>query len=952
MVAQPVQHAVGAAGDQFYVTHCTTTDSVLNNPGYAVRAASSTDADALDSAFHYPPYELPIEMWRELPRAAAAPRRLARTEHPDGGVWAVHSSYLEKDTVDRDRSYFSHLMLLPAADPAAVLRSWGADGWARAYPQGAPKKLPAGARLPVGDLVSDAALTAFLGDHPSGPLELGAAVCPARLRGPAAERRDLFARVLRALLVLAQEDNEARRRLYVHAEPGLVALVLYGAVRLLPATVTDNLTFSTFEPYHRNFRDYKLAEVVGTYLGAPDRGLDPDLGTSRGIALDTFTPARSSPELRGPLAGSLPAGVSELIELAARDEWALLPAVRRAVGAEPDGLSRAGKALARARGLARVDAGDATIDDLLAIQADRLAADELKSRADKVWPKVKDAALSRADVRAAFRELIAEPERARELWEEAVDAILKEDFRKWDARWALLREVPGTEEARRLLSKLVGSEKNEGKLGKLPTDVRARLRAACADVALLPPRALLVPIGLGELEPLLGGPPEWAGYTAFVLMARDALNWLPHVPPSNRAQMRTRAREFLFDAAPAALAAYVHSARAYLDTDSEFLDALFKPHSDRAARLMDKLLAAGTLEPGDWMKLCTSVELTRDAWGEFLLAGDRLARLLVGLGGDGVGRDVWGAYLGLLTPALVSPALIEADPDTDARAVHDWERTVHGHLRTAAERLTAAGIKLAPALPEGGVARLFAANNLVKWVENPASAERDGHDEILHACALYDVDRLALVRVAYVGGGLDRLDLPAQLSHLEPILALFRTAFPVDGQFHTARAAVTQWLALAAECPERTRGYFQAHFVLSCVPDAHYANLLGDQRQYPFAPVAEAAIRQRLANPSRKAGPKYVPPAAAPAEAAPVGEAPFEDEDTGPEGAGARPKPTPANRPKAKPAAPRAKPAKSYEPPERRTGGKAKWLWLVVALAVLAVLIVGTIFIIKLKSPP
>src|SRR5438128_12682682 len=99
-MGQPVQQAVGSAGDQFYVTHCTTTDSVLNNPGYTVRAASARAADALDAAFHYPPYELPIDMWKDLPRAEAAPRRLARTEHEDG-VWAVHSAYLEKDTVGR-----------------------------------------------------------------------------------------------------------------------------------------------------------------------------------------------------------------------------------------------------------------------------------------------------------------------------------------------------------------------------------------------------------------------------------------------------------------------------------------------------------------------------------------------------------------------------------------------------------------------------------------------------------------------------------------------------------------------------------------------------------------------------------------------------------------------------------------------------------------------------------
>jgi hypothetical protein len=61
-------------------------------------------------------------MWRDLPLPGATPRRLARTDHPDGGVWVVYSTYLAKDTVGRDRSYFSHLYLVNSADPAAVLR--------------------------------------------------------------------------------------------------------------------------------------------------------------------------------------------------------------------------------------------------------------------------------------------------------------------------------------------------------------------------------------------------------------------------------------------------------------------------------------------------------------------------------------------------------------------------------------------------------------------------------------------------------------------------------------------------------------------------------------------------------------------------------------------------------------------------------------------------------------
>jgi hypothetical protein len=858
-VAQSAQQTVGAGGDQFYVTHCTTADSVLNNPGYSVRAASSDDHDALDAALRHPPYELPIDMWRNLPSAEQAPRRLARVEH-DGGVWAVHSAYLAKDSVGRDRSYFSHLILVPDADPAAVLRSWGADGWVKSYPQGpgAPKKIPGSARLPVGSLVSDDTLTAFLSNNPPGPLELATTVCPARLRGAVGDRRELFARVLWGLLLFAEEEEEDRRRFYIHAEPGVVALLLYGAVRLLPQSVIDGLTFSTFEPYHRNIRDYRLTEVVGTYLGPPEngKGLDADLGTTRGIALDTIVSARSAPELRRPMA-ELPAGLSALIELASDGEWDLLPAVRNAVGADAAGLPRAGKALVRARGLARVDAGEVDIDELLALQEDRLAAEELRTREAVVWPVVRAAAIDprRSDVRVAFRELLSDADHFKDLWEEAVEAILKEDFRTWDARWTVLREVAPAE-AKKLLTKLVASEKNEGKLARLPTDVRARLRTACGDVSLLPPRALLVPVGMGELEPLLAGPPEWAGYTAFVLMAKDDLNWLPHIPAANRVQMRTRAREYLQSAPAPALAAYVHAARPFLDNDPSFLADLFAPYSPGAARLMDRLLTATTLEPGDWMKLVETVGLVQNEWGEFLLEKDHLARLLVGLGGDGIGCGVWQGYLSALTPALISPNLVTVAGDVEAAAVHEWERVVHSQLRTAADQLTAAGVKLAQALPEGGVARLFAATNLLTWVEKPGLAERDGADEVKYACETFEIDPLHLVEMAYRTGGYDQLDPASEPQEFAPLLAMFRACFPVDPNFNTAGRAVREIIRLSRSCPARSRGALQVRLLHGCVWEGHYRALLLAEWKETLQPNALAWLSEQVNRPAKKAAPK------------------------------------------------------------------------------------------------
>lgn len=930
-----------ATGDQFYVTHCATADSVLNNPGYTVRAASAADdRDALESAFRYPPYELPIDMWRDLPSdAALAPRRLARTLDDSNRLWVVHSAYLTKDSVGRDRSYFSHLLLAPEADPRAVLESWGSADWATEYKPGAPKQLSAGA-LPEGDLVSEEALTAFLGAAPPGPTELGLCVCPERLRDKPAgakARRELLERVLHAVLLRAAAAAP-RRRLYVHAEPGLVALALYAAVRLLPANVTRGLTFSTFEPYHRNIREYKLADVVGTYLGAPDKALDADLGTARGFVLDTFAPERSSPELRGPL----PAGVRDLLDLvAARGGWDLLPRVRREAGADAEGLAAVAGAVKRARLVAKLEAGSADIEDLLALKADPLAAKDLGTHTDAVWERV-HRHLHRDDVRAAFRDLTAAPERVKELWKEAVDALLNENYRVWDARWAVVREAGGRDEAARRLEKLVG-DRNEDKLGKQSTDTRAKMRAACTDVKLFPSRGLLVPMGLGELEPLLAGPPDQAGYTAFVLLAPDELGWLNHLQPPVREQMRARAKQFLCAAPTPAFAAYVRGAREYLNTGSHFLDVLFKSHSERAAALLSRVLAANVLEPSDWRKLCDSANLTQNEWGAFLLERNHLSGLLVGLGGDGTGTDVWQGYLDALSPALVSPDLIEPSAEVEPADVTAWERNVHAQLKLAGDKLTAAGHKLGPALPEGGVRKLIAANSLTAWAASPASAERAGTAEIGHACEAFGMTPYDLARAALLAGGYRDLDLPVELPKLEPLVALFRTAFPADSP-HGARSAVTYWLKLSQELPKGARAHFQYHFVLACVPDLYYRDLLADKTyRVPFEPVAVARINQaaegKVKKPAAQKSGRPAPPE--PEFANEVGEPDEGDSELPGDDDVAKAKP------KSKARGGKNKGNYKQEARRRRAGGNNNWAYLVAAVLLIVVLVVAAVLVVR-----
>src|SRR5687767_3846176 len=104
-------------------------------------------------------------------------------------------------------------------------------------------------------------------------------------------------------------------------------MLLYAATRILPPGFTEDLTFSTFEPSHRGIRDYKLATVVGTYLGGAGKALDPELGSARGFLVDTVQPAKSSPECGE--SAVPPAGVPELIELAANGEWEVLDYVHQ-----------------------------------------------------------------------------------------------------------------------------------------------------------------------------------------------------------------------------------------------------------------------------------------------------------------------------------------------------------------------------------------------------------------------------------------------------------------------------------------------------------------------------------------------------------------------------------------------------------------------------------------------
>ena len=844
------QATTGLAGEQFFVTHCLTADSAMNSPGYSVRATSALeDTESLRLALEYPPYELPIELWREKPTKAMAPRRLARTPHPHGGVWVVHSVYLEKDTMNRDRSYFSHLIQLPAsADPAAILRSWDSPEWIKEYPSKAEKKLPRG-RIPTGVAISDETLAEFLSGTQDGPTELAAIVCPVRLRSDLARRRELVLQFLHGLLRVIQED-ENRDRLFVHAEPGLVAMLLYAAMRILPPAWVADLTFSTFEPGHRGLRDYQLARIIGTYSGPSGKGLDPELATSRGYGLDTLRPERSSKELSGPN----PPGLDELLQLAAEGEWSLLAEVHRLIGTESDALSEVSRMIPLARAVSRLNRGEPTIDDLLILRADARGAATLADHAEKVWPYVRDGAMTDARICATFKDWLASPVRLDEFRRDAAKALVKDDLEGWEARWSVVQQVTDAAEAKEQLEKAMKTLDKH--LPSLPITARMRLRDACAAAGAWPDHHLLAPTSPEELTALLSplNPPDWQGYTCFAVLGPTEKNWLlPSTEPFHAA-MRDRVRRHLLTAPLPVLTGYLKQARAHISADPIFFLGLLQPHSKVSVAFLDRLIDAGaaSVDATDWLKLLTDLNIYEaPEWQGFMFQNDHLAKLLSGFRADPAATKFWGDYLDLL-----SVDIFDGD---------EWEQTLYHQLKKARVALGAAGIEVRSVLPRAGLVKLNAIDCLLTLLDNPAAATGVDAAEVLKASQVFwpndpHSGLRDFLQKFFFKGGFNTIVLPAEAQKLDALIAVFLACFPITHENYSARTAVAYWLALSANCPEESRAEFQLYFVQKCVIHEWYPIVLeDDNRHFQFMPAAEARIREAMA--ATAPGERYSKPA-------------------------------------------------------------------------------------------
>jgi hypothetical protein len=430
--------------DQVYVTHCLQNDSLKNQTGFGVRAASTEDPELLKFAVEFPAYQLPMDMWANEPSPAKTPRRLALVSGPRNTLALIHSAYVGEDTMGRSGNFFTHVLFFPSSELSAIdaLKSWRAADWETSYPQGARKALP---KLhgppPDGNIIGDEALTSFLSGKGAGPdQDLATLVCPSRLLNDAARCQHLLTKTIEACLAAWHADSaSARNRVYLVAEPGLVALLLYGAARLLPSASAADWFFSTFENSHSSLRHFRQAFACGTYVSDPHKGLDPDYFRTLGFGLDALAANRISPEL----AGEASQAVTNLVHLAAEGKWDIIAQIHgchapgRASGESLRAAIRLHNAFIKAKN------ANLTAVELLEMRKSPEGESLIQKNAADFWPQVVDFAQTNEQVRREFADMIRK--RAPELAAESGRLLATRDP-NWIALWALVKAVEPAKE--------------------------------------------------------------------------------------------------------------------------------------------------------------------------------------------------------------------------------------------------------------------------------------------------------------------------------------------------------------------------------------------------------------------------------------------------------------------------------------------------------------------------
>ena len=767
--------------EQICITHCLHEEGVYRRAGFTVRAASTRDPLLLRFAMEYPTFELPIGMVGE--KQSAPPRRLALVRIPGGQSALIHSVHVPDDR-GRANNFFSHVLIRPALTAREALTCWGSPSWKTSCGPDENTELPPFEELPVHNAVNDAAITAFLQPVVSiKNADPALTTCPERLAAQAEKRRELLQQTLRGCLLAMQTGATApRSRFYILAEPGLTALLLYAAARLMPDAVAGNLTFSTYENAHRDLRVYKHARVVGTSLTDPSRGLPAELFTTRGYGLDTFA-HQLSPELRG----DTDSAIEEWIDLAARGDWPTIDKVQRLLGKSNTALMPFKEGVQAAKIAVRMGKGQASGEDLLTLKRASWGPAILAEHEEKIWPLVRESCISDERVRRDFAPLIRQ--HVPEIEREVAKALAEDPLGQWQPSWRLLCSILSDDppQLRETLQRLLPEP-------PYAAGLRVALLAELERCQLSPldPRApahmLLKNCTAEELDQMAQSrlPREWLALALLYAFTR--------------LESRPAAVAHLHDGDEELLTTFWEQFRLIKDESQRrtILAALFPPDTPEGSRFLERFLAQRT------RLRVESLERLLDSFGAF--SRDRsefwgrdnhlglLLELLRFLGEEAT--PLWERLCSLIDPLLLAPG----DPFQNMLLME----------------LSAVNDRPGPPLPHA------TAQSIADWIllrehfERATDVPEGTRRQIIDACK-----RLHFEAIDVLARYFERFVLPQGINQavLDDFIGFFHSFFLAGMNHQDYSSRLIAWLHLVACCPDESqRAAYQLYYLENQVP--------------------------------------------------------------------------------------------------------------------------------------
>jgi hypothetical protein len=766
---------------QLYVTHCLYDEGMSREAGFGVRAGSTRDPLLLRFALEYPPYELPAG----VEAGDGAPRRLALVRVPGGRSALIHSVSLPRDDRGRANNFFSHVLFADALPVAEAPGAWASPAWAVDCASGGGKDVPPAAEVPWGVTINDRALTAFLQPPPPATdPALATLTCPQRLADDRKRRRRLLALALRGCLLALQAGAAAPRgRFYLLAEPGLVALLLYGAARLLPPAVVRGLTFSTYENALTALRSYRHAQVVGTWLPDPTRGLDEEFFSQRGYALDTFND-RSSPEL----AADPDPALAEWIELAARGDWATIDQLHGLLGPTATSVVAYKDGMQAARLTSRLAAGRARADDLLALKRASWGPQVLAQHHDKVWPVVREGCLSDPRLRDEFADLIRDnlpdlERRAGQLLRQQPPGTWQP---YWRVVWSVLQGNPA--EAREALERILPEPPYPPALCFSVLTELQPLRLSAADPR-VPLHALLKTFGVRDLAQFAQSslPREWFVWAlCYALLRQDT---------------RDEAARHLHEGDDELVRAFWQQFRLLKDPAQRraILAALVATVGDRAPVFLGRLLASGcTLRPDALVWLLDALDAWKREWADFWGRDDHLGQLLqrVRTFGD-EGAPVWDRFCGDIDRAVLPPG----DP----------------YQHTLLMNLVAVTGRPGPPLPRPAAEAIADWALLRDHFEKASVTPAEDRAAVIEACNRRRLDPMEELTAYFT-----RYILPKEARDdlLDDFAGFYHSFSPEPREYPDHGARLVGWLQVVGGCPDAAKKEaYQRYYLHRFVPE-------------------------------------------------------------------------------------------------------------------------------------